>query len=134
MKFYVKESASKQTITAYMDAVNSIKDIANADQESFWVIGLDIKNKEVLKECVFLGGLSSCIADPRIIFKRLLMAGCASFICVHNHPSGSSDPSDEDKAVARRLLEGASILNLTMLDNIIIGENIFSFARAGMLK
>jgi DNA repair protein RadC len=135
MKFYVRENPSKMVIHNWQDVADSIKDVAQADQESFWLIGMNIRNIEVFKECIFLGGVSSCVVDPIIVFKRLLIAGCTSFICVHNHPSGNPDPSAEDRTICKRLKQGAELLNLNMLDNIIIAAaSVFSFTENGLMS
>ena len=60
------------------------------------------------------------------------MAGAASIIIAHNHPSGEVDPSDEDMKVTRVMLDAGNILGITMLDHIIFTkDDYFSFKRNG---
>jgi DNA repair protein RadC len=40
---------------------------------------------------------------------------------VHNHPSGETDPSEDDLAVTRRLIEAGEILGIRLLDHVIVG-------------
>ncbi|MDP3938030.1 MAG: JAB domain-containing protein, partial [Deltaproteobacteria bacterium] len=49
-----------------------------------------------------------------------IAAGCVSIALVHNHPSGSLEPSALDSALTRQLLDGAHILGLKITDHIII--------------
>ncbi|WP_196606852.1 JAB domain-containing protein [Pectinatus frisingensis] len=40
----------------------------------------------------------------------------------HFHPSGDSSPSEEDKAVTKRLDAASEIIDIPLLDHIIIGK------------
>ncbi len=66
--------------------------LGKADQESFWVLAVNNKNRMTDKILISIGGATSCDIDPKIIFRRLLSTNTVSFICVHNHPSG--DPEE----------------------------------------
>ncbi len=72
----------------------------------------------------------------REVFKSSILSNAASFIALHNHPSGSLQPSQEDRDVTRRLLECGDLLNIKMLDHIIVaGESahVYSFREHGEL-
>ena len=132
MKLYVKEKVTGLKITSARDVFDTIKELGKIDQESVWVIGYDSGNKEVFRGCIFLGGLNSAIIDLKILFKRVLVAGCASFILIHNHPSGEIKPSLEDKKVTEKIKQAAQLLEINFLDHIIIGEDsFFSFMEDG---
>jgi DNA repair protein RadC len=47
-----------------------------------------------------------------------ILSNAAAFIAVHNHPSGSPQPSEEDIATTRRLQECGELMNIKMLDHI----------------
>nr|MBI3612638.1 DNA repair protein RadC [Nitrospirota bacterium] len=51
----------------------------------------------------------------------------------HNHPSGDQQPSAEDKATTRRLVQAGELLGIPILDHIIVGEGYFSFKESGLL-
>ena len=118
--FYVREQSTGKLIHNPAEVALSFASLANADQESLWVIGCNGANKEIYRECIFLGGGNASIVDSRILFKRLLMKDCSSFILVHNHPGGSTEPSEADKSLTKRIISGAEILGLTFLDHLII--------------
>lgn len=113
-----------------------VKNIKNADdiftkikkinidysKENVIIFGLDTKNNIKLKENMFIGGINSCIVDPRIIFKKLLLRGCVSFIMSHNHPSGDLTPSPEDIDIHNQLCEAGEILYIKCLDSIIFNK------------
>ena len=97
-KFYVKESI-KSSISFSNPSIISkqFKELAYADQESLWVLGLNNHNKALIKECVYKGTVDQCSADGRLIFKRLLCAGASNFIIIHSHPAGCCKPSEDDR-------------------------------------
>jgi DNA repair protein RadC len=107
--------------------------IGKADQESFWAIGYDGERREIYRECLFLGGTSSTTVCFRIIFRRLVAAGVAAWVSVHNHPTGNTQPSKEDMETAFDLKAASELLGITYLDNIIIGEGFLSFKDRGFM-
>ena len=134
MQFTVKEKVSGNKINNSQQAFDRLRNIGKADQESFWVLGFNSQNKELICSCCHLGGIAICGVDIKIIFKRLISVGAVSFIVAHNHPSGSPSPSEEDKAVTKKLKMGAELLDIKFLDHIIITENnYYSFSDYGNL-
>ena len=51
-------------------------------------------------------------------------------MCFHNHPSGSTKPSKEDRIITDRIKKAGELLGIKLLDHIIIGDNdeYYSFA------
>lgn len=132
--FYVSEKATAKKISSAQDVYENLKDIGNADQETFWVIGYTAGNIEVYRECVFIGGINSATIDPKIIFKRLLINDCSRFIISHNHPGGEVMPSEADLYITRKLVLGGELLGIMLFDHIIIGQDkYFSFSEKGLL-
>ena len=134
--FYVKEAPlSKKSICSAQDMYKRMKGLIKADQESFWVIGFNRRNKEIYSECLFIGGVDQCMIDPVILFKRLITVGASKFIVVHNHPGGNCDPSKRDMDLTYQVREGSKILTLDMLDHIIISDDgYYSFADHHLLN
>jgi DNA repair protein RadC len=80
------------------------------------------------------GGMNSAIVDPRLVFGVALQTGANSIIFAHNHPSNRTEPSEDDRALTRRLADGAKLLGINLLDHIILGRaGFFSFDDAGLL-
>ena len=80
------------------------------------------------------GTLDSALVDPRQVFTGALLAHAAAIIGVHVHPSGDPTPSPDDVDVTRRLAAAGSILGITLLDHIIIGDGrYYSFQELGRL-
>lgn len=134
--FYVKEAPlSKKDICSSQDMYERMKDLVKADQESFWVIGFNHRNREIYNECLFIGGINQCFVDPKILFKRLLVVGASSFIIIHNHPSGKNKPSGNDIDLTKEIKAGSKILRLILFDHIIISDDgYYSFADHGLIN
>lgn len=108
--------------------------LSDLPHEEFWVLLLNRANIVMRKEIISKGGMNSTVVDPKIVFRAALDHGACGIILCHNHPSGSVKPSEQDQRLTRRLKEGASILDISLLDHIIVGaKTYFSFADDGLL-
>lgn len=108
--------------------------LGDLPHEEFWICLLNRRAKIIDKAQVSRGGLSSTIADPRVIFRIALDMNASSVIVAHNHPSGSLNPSQADIDLTKKLAGGAKLLDLQLVDHLIIsGNNYCSFADSGLL-
>lgn len=102
--------------------------------EEFWVILLNRANRVLSKHLISKGGQSGTIADPKIIFNIALLNRAAAMMLAHNHPSGNPKPSDADKELTQKLVAGAKLLDMQVLDHLILTDkSYFSFADEGIL-
>jgi DNA repair protein RadC len=95
-------------------------------KECFKVLLLNIKNEIISIEEISIGSLSCSEAHPREVFAPALRRGAANVILVHNHPSGSPEPSQTDIELTKRLIWAGKILGISVLDHIIIGDGIYT--------
>ncbi|ALA58013.1 JAB domain-containing protein [Nitrospira moscoviensis] len=99
------------------------------DREHFMVVGLDAKHAVIGINTVSIGSVTLSIVHPREVFKPLILMNASAVILAHNHPSGDSTPSPEDRALTRRLKDGGELLGITVLDHVVLGEDrYYSFA------
>ena len=92
------------------------------------VICLDTKNQPINICTVSVGTLNSSLVHPREVFKTAILSNSNQIMLAHNHPSGISAPSSEDKAMTSRIKDAGVILGIELIDHIIIGSNeYFSF-------
>jgi DNA repair protein RadC len=101
------------------------------DREQFVVCGLDAKHRVIGINVVSIGTLTLSLVHPREVFKALILMNAAAWLCAHNHPSGDVTPSQEDRALTKRLREASELLGITLLDHLILGEGCYSFADQG---
>lgn len=94
--------------------------------ESFHVLLLNTANQLGRELTISEGSLNACVIHPREVFRIAIAENAASIILVHNHPSGNAEPSKEDIAITRTLVEAGRILDIRVLDHIIIGGDEFT--------
>ena len=108
--------------------------LGDLDREAVWVVCTDTRRKISCISQVSVGTNGECLVSPAEVLKIALLANAASFILVHNHPSGDPSPSPEDRRVTDRVGASAAILGVPMSDHVIIGDgDFYSFADAGRL-
>ncbi len=115
----VKE-ASGEAVCSPDAVVEVMKEEAGVDRECFWILHLNCRNRIIEKELVSIGVVDSSLVHPREVFKKAIVNGAKSIITVHNHPSGSTDPSYQDLDIWKKLKESGEILGIRVLDNIIL--------------
>ncbi|MGW9686285.1 JAB domain-containing protein [Flagellimonas sp. 2504JD1-5] len=104
------------------------------NQEHFWVVGLDTKNKVLFIELIGLGAVNRVNADPPDVFRMAIYKLAVKLILVHNHPSGSVDASKGDLEFTDRMLKVGKLINIKVVDHLIITEDSYtSFADAGIM-
>lgn len=96
-------------------------------QENFYVLMLNNKNCIIGKEKISLGIVDSSIIHPREIFKPAIKNSASRIILMHNHPSGDSSPSKEDKEVTEEIAKAGEVLGIQVLDHVIIGNSYWSW-------
>ena len=103
-------------------------------REYFQVVMLDRKNRFMRDQMISTGSLDSSVVHPREVFNQAIRDSAAAIICVHNHPSGDPQPSPEDRALTRRLVDAGETIGIPVLDHIIVGRDSYvSFKDEGWL-
>ena len=109
--------------------------LSDLPYEEFWVVLLNRANRMVAKYRISMGGVNNSVVDPRIVFKYALQHLASGLVFCHNHPSGNLSPSKQDLSLTKRLVSGAKLFDLQVLDHIIVGDgSYFSFADDGLLN
>ena len=128
----VREGSTKyenRKIETPFDAYVLLKNfLEDSDREKLLVVCLDTKNQLINICTVSVGTLNSSLVHPREVFKTAILSNSNQIMLAHNHPSGISAPSNEDKAMTSRIKDAGVILGIELIDHIIIGSNeYFSF-------
>ncbi len=105
------------------------QDLMWQNQEKFAVLLLDSKNYLIGTKIVTIGTATETLAHPRDIFREVIKQGATKLIIAHNHPSGNTQPSEEDIFLTERLLQGAQLLNIPLLDHLILGNGNYQSLR-----
>lgn len=105
-------------------------------REAFAVIYLDASNAIIDSEILSEGTITVNTVYPREVVVAALKKNAAALVIAHNHPSGSLEPSPQDKQLTRTLHIICSFMHIRLLDHLIIGagDKPFSFADHGMMN
>lgn len=129
------EGLTQNKISKSRDAYENMKYFLTGQEvEQFYVIMLTRANKIISFEKISEGGTAATIVDPKIVFKRALLARAHAIILVHNHPSGNLKPSEADLKLTKRLVKVGRELDVEVMDHLIFSDNgFFSFSDEGIL-
>lgn len=120
----------RASIDSPQDAVAVLSnDLMWQARERFALILLDSGNRLLGRQVLTTGTDTHTLASPRDIFRSAISQGAIRAIVAHNHPSGQVDPSPDDLALTERLLSGAQLLDLPLLDHLILGNGTFCSLR-----
>jgi DNA repair protein RadC len=90
--------------------------------EQFGVVLLDTKHRVMRTTVVTVGTVDASIVHPREIFREATAGGAAAIVVFHNHPSGDPEPSTEDVALTRRLVEAGELMGIDVIDHVILAN------------
>ena len=126
----------KQKIASAQDVVNIIlPQVRDLKTEVSRVVCLDSDNRIIDISDAATGTVNQAMPIIREIFHTVLQKYAAAIICVHNHPSGNTAPSPEDKKFTQELAAAGRLMGVKVLDHIIIGgDTFYSFANDGSLE
>lgn len=131
-RLLLKEGVKVKNLENVIQLTEELKD---KKQEYFLTLTLDGASNLIQKRTVFIGTLNRTIVHPREVFTDAISDRAAGIIFVHNHPSGDVEPSKEDVALTRRLVEAGKIVGIEVIDHVIVGKiGCYSFQGEGMLK
>jgi len=122
-------------IRSTKDVIAQAVYLRDRTREHLMTIYLNARNEMVWKkQSTFIGTLNANLVHPREIFAEALKHNAASVILVHNHPSGDSEPSEDDLEITKRIVEAGKIMGIDVLDHVIITKNkAFSFKEKNLL-
>lgn len=103
------------------------------EREVFIVMYLDNQHCLLEQETLFAGTLSHTEVHPREVVKSALRHNAAAVILAHNHPSGTTDISPADRHITQRLVKALALVDVRVLDHLVVGSDVVSFAEQGWL-
>tara|TARA_B110001454_G_scaffold140530_1_gene130505 strand:- start:645 stop:1460 length:816 start_codon:yes stop_codon:yes gene_type:complete len=116
--------SSWQALLDYLRA-----DMAHLKVERVRVLHLNARNMLIRDEHMADGSVDQAAIYTREVIRRAIDLGSTSLILVHNHPSGSPQPSKQDISVTRNIIEAGKRLGISVHDHIIIGTEGYSSMR-----
>lgn len=105
------------------------------DKEKFVCSFLDSRNKVIATSVIFEGTVNLAPVFPREILKKAISYDAISMILSHNHPGGSTSPSEEDIATTDKVIKALSSVDVKVLDHIVVaGDRYTSLAEKGLIR
>ena len=102
--------------------------------ERFVIVLMNRKNKVIGVRTISEGGLNACIVDVRIIMQYSILFNASCLLLSHNHPSGITNPSNEDIKITEKIKAACKILEIELRDHVIVSsDSYYSFANEGMI-
>lgn len=102
--------------------------------EVFAVVHLDSQNRVIDYVEMFRGTVSQTSVYPREVVRDALTRNSSALLLVHNHPSGSAEPSPADEHLTQALKAAAALVDVRVLDHLIVtAQSIQSMAERGLL-
>jgi DNA repair protein RadC len=128
----IEDAPLLPTSAALLDYLHA--NMAWAPDEEFRVLYLNSRNRLLRDETIAKGTPNEVTVHPRAIVKRALELSATALILVHNHPSGSPDPSQSDIQTTARIVRAARALDIVVHDHIIVARSGWrSFRQSGLL-
>lgn len=136
-KSKVKASQRPQ-ITTSREVYELLMKVYNPDnielKECFKVVLLNQANKVLGVHNLSIGGIDGTYADVRSILQIAILTNAVGIIVSHNHPSGNTSPSVNDRKLTTTIKQACDIMNIRLIDHIIVTlESYYSFGDEGDL-
>ena len=116
------------------DVWENCKDIRDHKKEHFMVFFLDSRNQEIQREIISVGTLNASLVHPREVFEPAIKHSTAQIILAHNHPSGNTEPSDDDIKITDRLIDAGKILGIEVIDHVIVTKDAYKSIKSENFK
>ena len=134
--YLAEKMKPRDLLTSPQAAVNFARaKLAGKANEVFMVLYLNTRNEAIDYEILHEGTLDSSVVYPRRIIEGAINHRASELLLIHNHPSGHTDPSPEDKRITQTILKATQTMDIRVLDHIIVGKGgYFSFAENHLLE
>ena len=130
------EAMAHDSITSDADVVRIMEPLLGTLlHEECWALYLASSGRVLERMRISQGGVQATVVDCKLIIKRALELLAVQIVLVHNHPSGNTQPSQQDLALTERVSEASKLFDIRLLDHVIIAKGAhFSFRGEGVLK
>lgn len=103
--------------------IKKVADLSSKSVEYFVILTISAAGTMTKYHEITKGLLNHSLVHPREVFREAIKDNAIAIIAIHNHPSGSLDPSQEDISVTKQIKQAGDIIGISLLDHIIISKN-----------
>ena len=99
-------------VSSPREAYELVRDLKRARKEHLVALYLDAQNHLIQRETISIGALNTTRTHPREILQPAILHSALAFVLVHNHPSGSLEPSRDDLDFTRSIARAAELIGV----------------------
>lgn len=120
------------------DTTEILRQVFDKDEiniyECFYILLLNHSLKVQGYAKISQGGITHTTADTKLIAKYAIDSLASNVVLAHNHPSGNTTPSGQDKQLTDNIVKALQLLEVKVIDHIILTDSdYYSFADGGLL-
>ena len=132
----IAEAAEHDKVLSDGDVVRIMEPMLGGLQhEECWALYLASSGKVLDRVRISQGGVQATVVDCKMVIRRALELLAVQIVLVHNHPSGSPEPSQQDVALTERVAEAAKLFDMRLLDHVIVARGAhYSFRAHNLVK
>lgn len=132
----VAEASVHEKVLSDSDVVRIMEPVLGGLQyEECWALYLASSGKVLDRVRISQGGVQATVVDCKMVIRRALELLAVQIVLVHNHPSGSPEPSSQDRALTERVSKAAELFEIRLLDHVIIARGAhYSFRAHNLVK
>jgi DNA repair protein RadC len=131
-----EDGAHYDSIKSDEDVVRVMRPVVGSLQhEECWALYLASSGRILERMRISQGGVQATVVDCRLVIKRALELLAVQIVLVHNHPSGSAEPSRQDIELTERVAQASKLFDICLLDHVVVAQlEHYSFRAHGLLK
>jgi len=127
-------TSEEPRVSSPAEAYALVRDLKRARKEHLVSLYLDAQNRLICRETVSIGSLNTTRTHPREVLQPAIVNSALAFILVHNHPSGSLDPSRDDVEFTRTMTRAGELMGISLYDHLIVSRRGYvSLKERGLL-
>lgn len=119
------KNEERERIESFSDVKARVQDMKFLEEEKLRVFHLNSGNGIIAEEEID-GVVDEVNFKLKEVFRSAVKNNAAAVVLAHNHPSGSSEPTDADIEATEDAVETGERLGVKVLDHVIIGETVSS--------
>lgn len=127
IRFSKPQMIVRKAITSPEDVAGILMaEMKDEPQEIVKTLILNNQNELIRVVTNAVGSGNSSYIEIKDIFKEAIKSSATKIIVVHNHPSGSVEPSLEDVKFTYKVKDAGELMGIELVDHVIIGNGKFA--------
>ncbi len=130
MCLLVEPREERPRVTSPRDAAQLVlAEMGALESEQMRVLLLDTKNRLIVAVTLYVGTVNECRVRIGEVFREAVRRNATALILAHNHPSGAVEPSPEDIALTREVVQAGKLLDVEVLDHLVVSAGAYTSLR-----